>query len=1372
MSDVSEKPWLGLYVIVKNSELTIRNLLASIKGVYDEIVFVDTGSTDRTREVLAEHFSVNWPDGTQGVSTSNGSCRVRLDRFDWVDDFSAARQYAFDLGTAKWRMYLDADDRAEFEHLRRMISGTEKDSPASNCISLKYDYASDEMVQDVIRVVRWQDGWRWEDPVHEHMVPVNHPRIISKYVDVWVRHEPNDKFHSNRSFERNIRIAEKAYAEAATVEKKALWAYYLANYAAELGSHDMARQYFREVGDGLGRNNITCEGLCRWARMEMRLGNFEKAIDLAAEAIGKAPELPDGLAALGVAQLLAGAPYRAVGIFDMLRAQEQAPIKTQHDAVWLDGIVNARAAQAYYQTGRVKDAQAALARVPQALIKHPEIYALVQQVAVSLQKTEGFDRLRALWEFLIWDTEPIKARKLLTDLAPASIADSPQVQQLLRDMGPKLKHMDSWNEYQRAYASIPDDPYHVPEKDRHWTLLQGRARALRQWAEVLPKEGPAVQVLVIGIQDGIIEGAMMEANSRISITACDVAPQASLGINDLKARFPGRVETHRVEKNHYDWLKYQEQGDYDAVVLFEVLEHLPSAADAMRVIRKALRPGGKLFLSTPIASSWVESYLSDLQSPRPWWHVRAFNPSMLWNLFYQHGFRGALVGLHREELFLAVMERVSEPRGDEDIAIYVYPQRPLTQGFDPFSPKFEHVGGSEEAVIHLSAAIARFGIKVTVYTDMPDRKDKLFVHQGVQWRPHSEFDVASLKGALLVWRAPTLAASFKASNPKLKVLNWLHDTHSACAPEVYEAVDGTIVLSAFHAEAVRKLDGFQGPLLTASNGIDPSEFPEPDESKRDPHAAIYAAAPERGLEFLLEAWPSIRERVPDATLRVYYSWALTERMLEKRPNEKLRQLLAKLRAKMVELKSSGVTYIGGVDHKTLNEAYRTSGVWTYPPVAFHEISCISALRAQASGCYPVIVPTGALDETCPHGDRVAAALGSKIYADAVVHRMLSGADPGTRSGMRKWALEQSWDEAAEKFVKIAAEKSKHVTIYAGGFGRQFDASGSGDGKPLGGSEEAVIAMAKELQSRGIEVVVYAPLPVQTPPRVHGQGWRDSSTFNPAGAHGTLLAWRCPALVPMLKGNGYPVILWLMDPGYPAKAIDYEEADAVIYLTETHKQIIEKNNGFIHSPSAAHLDSVIPVALPELPKLGSVVRDPSAVMWATSPDRGLLEFLREVWPQVIEQEPTAHLHVFYGLEPLIRAGKHKLAEAIRAEIHKCFSVTLHGGVPDAELYTWYQRCGIFAYRAVGFEETQCISLCKALALGCYPVVNSTGCLEEIVSRFEGLAVKDEAFTGCLIHSLGHPISGIQRGNFAGRIRFELSASKMGDQMVAQIEELSR
>lgn len=78
-------------MIVKNEEKHLANCLSSVKDVVDEIVIVDTGSTDGTVE-KAKKFD------------------AKIFHFNWVNDFSAARNFALTKCTGNWVLYLDADE--------------------------------------------------------------------------------------------------------------------------------------------------------------------------------------------------------------------------------------------------------------------------------------------------------------------------------------------------------------------------------------------------------------------------------------------------------------------------------------------------------------------------------------------------------------------------------------------------------------------------------------------------------------------------------------------------------------------------------------------------------------------------------------------------------------------------------------------------------------------------------------------------------------------------------------------------------------------------------------------------------------------------------------------------------------------------------------------------------------------------------------------------------------------------------------------------------------------------------------------------------------------------------------------------------------
>ncbi len=91
MSD-GQKCVLSVCLIVRDEEKHIRECLASIRSVADEIIVVDTGSRDRTLDIVQEFD-------------------VRVSHFTWCDDFSAARNASIANAAGDWILWIDADER-------------------------------------------------------------------------------------------------------------------------------------------------------------------------------------------------------------------------------------------------------------------------------------------------------------------------------------------------------------------------------------------------------------------------------------------------------------------------------------------------------------------------------------------------------------------------------------------------------------------------------------------------------------------------------------------------------------------------------------------------------------------------------------------------------------------------------------------------------------------------------------------------------------------------------------------------------------------------------------------------------------------------------------------------------------------------------------------------------------------------------------------------------------------------------------------------------------------------------------------------------------------------------------------------------------
>lgn len=86
------KKLISAALIVRDEEAFLGPCLQSIRAVVDDIVIVDTGSADRSREIAADHGA-------------------RVFEYRWRDDFAAARNQAIEQAEGDWILYIDADER-------------------------------------------------------------------------------------------------------------------------------------------------------------------------------------------------------------------------------------------------------------------------------------------------------------------------------------------------------------------------------------------------------------------------------------------------------------------------------------------------------------------------------------------------------------------------------------------------------------------------------------------------------------------------------------------------------------------------------------------------------------------------------------------------------------------------------------------------------------------------------------------------------------------------------------------------------------------------------------------------------------------------------------------------------------------------------------------------------------------------------------------------------------------------------------------------------------------------------------------------------------------------------------------------------------
>lgn len=184
---------------------------------------------------------------------------------------------------------------------------------------------------------------------------------------------------------------------------------------------------------------------------------------------------------------------------------------------------------------------------------------------------------------------------------------------------------------------------------------------------------------------------------------------------------------------------------------------------------------------------------------------------------------------------------------------------------------------------------------------------------------------------------------------------------------------------------------------------------------KKPNSVGYFSAYYRGLECLLDMWLDIRKEVPTATLDVYYGWESWVAL------EGEDDFYHRMNQKFDEMQKHGVTVHGRVSHEELAKAMKELQVWAYP-TQFAEIHCITALKAQEAGCYPVVTNVAALAETVQSGDKLST---KRIYLDEYQQKKFVGkvvaalkeGKTGTPVPDTDWSdVAKQWDTAIKELT--------------------------------------------------------------------------------------------------------------------------------------------------------------------------------------------------------------------------------------------------------------------------------------------------------------------------------------------------------------------
>ena len=432
----------------------------------------------------------------------------------------------------------------------------------------------------------------------------------------------------------------------------------------------------------------------------------------------------------------------------------------------------------------------------------------------------------------------------------------------------------------------------------------------------------------------------------------------------------------------------------DVVVFYEVIEHVPDPVASIKKLLARLKPGGRLFLSTPWGS-FDNGSPGNMEKRDERGHVRAMTArdmaqvveaaggrlEELFNGHVQYHWGDTMhVIAWKAELSRERFAVLDKPYPNGEVPFH-YGHRPITFAIAgslwDWNSKHVHatgIGASEETIVYLAKELAKDDLrKVQVYGQVNEEE----VHHRVGYWPREQMRHIPLGSKVVISRAPSYGPqvdSFVGRKFPDKIL-WLQD---AFYPDLNEETanhyEKIVVLTEWHKEQMHRACGVPlEKMEIIGNFLLREHFDLPLEQRptRRPHHFIYASSPDRGLVTmdgvpgLLDLWPEVLKRWPDATLSIAYGWEGCMKLGWTSPEWTRR--FRKVRAQYEALRyQKGVREIGRVNHQQIALEMMSAGVWAYPGI-FAETGCLNALKARAAGCVPVCAPYAALAETaaCP-----------------------------------------------------------------------------------------------------------------------------------------------------------------------------------------------------------------------------------------------------------------------------------------------------------------------------------------------------------------------------------------------------------------------
>jgi len=294
-----------------------------------------------------------------------------------------------------------------------------------------------------------------------------------------------------------------------------------------------------------------------------------------------------------------------------------------------------------------------------------------------------------------------------------------------------------------------------------------------------------------------------------------------------------------------------------------------------------------------------------------------------------------------------------------------------------------------------------------------------------------------------------------------------------------------------------------------------------------------------------------------------------------------------------------------------------------------------------------------------------------------------------------------------------------IVIYTEGL--PFDGAAPFE-RALGGSESAVVFMARELARRGHHVQVFCPC--ERPGEYDRVAYRDLTDFAAFVDSGSCDVFICCR---HLRGLTAPLraklnIVWnhdvLVKPVARQLMSLMYKIDRVFVLSEFHKGTFQHHLGVPEDRYLVTRNGVDLALIDET--VEGVERDPNRLLYTSRPERGL-DVLLTMWPELKRRRPELKLAIAHYDNPGADAQMADYLDTLKRTAEHLPDVTLLGALSKRDLYREIAASSLVVYPAV-FPEVSCISALEAAACGTPMVASRYAALKETVADGEtGLLV---------------------------------------------------